>query len=33
MPGVLLAIKHVVAQPGFVFGLGPLLGVEGQGSR
>lgn len=27
MPGVLLAIKHAVEQPGYVFGLGPLLGL------
>jgi 4-hydroxy-tetrahydrodipicolinate reductase len=25
MPGVLLAIKHAVAESGYVFGLGPLL--------
>lgn len=27
MPGVLLAIKHAVAQPGYVYGLGGLLGL------
>lgn len=27
MPGVLLAIKHAVATPGYVFGLGSLLGL------
>jgi 4-hydroxy-tetrahydrodipicolinate reductase len=27
MPGVLLAIKHAVAHPGYVFGLAPLLGL------
>jgi 4-hydroxy-tetrahydrodipicolinate reductase len=28
MPGVLLAIRHVARNPGFVFGLGRLLGIE-----
>lgn len=27
MPGVLLAIKHALAQPGYVYGLAPLLGL------
>jgi len=27
MPGVLLAIRHAVAQPGYVYGLGSLLGL------
>ncbi|HEY8745447.1 MAG TPA: 4-hydroxy-tetrahydrodipicolinate reductase, partial [Chloroflexota bacterium] len=27
MPGVLLAISHAVAQPGYVYGLGSLLGL------
>lgn len=27
MPGVVLAIKHAVTQPGYVFGLGSLLGL------
>ena len=30
MPGVLLAIKHAVAEPGYVFGLGPLLGLRSE---
>jgi 4-hydroxy-tetrahydrodipicolinate reductase len=28
MPGVVLAIKHAVAVRGYVFGLGPLLGLS-----
>ncbi len=28
MPGVLLAVRHAVAHPGYVFGLGPLLGLH-----
>ena len=28
MPGLLLAVKHAVATPGYVFGLGPLLGID-----
>ena len=27
MPGVLLAIKHAVDNPGYIFGVGPLLGL------
>jgi len=27
MPGVLLAIKHAAGSPGYVFGMGPLLGL------
>jgi 4-hydroxy-tetrahydrodipicolinate reductase len=28
MPGVLLAIRHAASNPGFIFGLGRLLGIE-----